>query len=89
MKQLISSLEIADYRTFLTYYDRRHIRKIEAAGPDIASVLPTLCKEISCIGRPYTVLLSVDIPSTEYLTYNDLVSLLGCVTGGNNNPNIC
>lgn len=89
MKQLISSLEIADYRTFLTHYDRRHIRKVEAAGPDIASVLPTLRKEMACIARPDTVLLSVGMPSAEHLVYSDLISLLECVTDGNNNPNIC
>ena len=90
MKQLISSLEIADYRTFLTYYDRRHIRKVEAAGPDIASVLPMLRKKMACIARPDTVLLSVGMPSAEHLVYSDLISLLECyVAGGNNNPNIC
>lgn len=90
MKQLISSLEIADYRTFLTHYDRCHIRKVEAAGPDIASVLPTLRKKIACIARPDSVLLSIDMPSAEPLVYSDLISLLECcVAGGNNNPNIC
>lgn len=89
MGQLISPLELSDYRTFLTHYDRRHIRKVEAAGPDIASVLPTLRNEMARIARPDSVLLSIDMPSAEPLVYSDLISLLECVTGGNNNPNIC
>lgn len=89
MGQLISPLELSDYRTFLTYYDRRHIRKIEAAGPDITSVLPKLREEMARIARPDSVLLSIDMPSAELLVYSDLISLLACFTDGNNNPNIC
>lgn len=89
MTQVISSLEIADYRTFLTHYDRRHIRKVEAAGPDIASVLPMLRNEMARIARPDSVLLSIDMPSAEPLVYGDLISLLACFTDKNKNPNIC
>ncbi len=89
MGQLISPLEISAYRTFLTHYDRRHIRKVEVTGPDIASVLPTLRKEMARIARPDSVLLSIDMPSAEHIACNDLISLLECVTDGNNNPNVC
>lgn len=89
MEQLISPLELSDYRTFLTHYDRHHIRKVEIAGPNIISVLPKLREEMVRIARPDTVLLSVGMPSAEHIVYSDLISLLECVTGGNNNPNIC
>lgn len=89
MGQLISPLELSDYRTFLTHYDRRHIRKVEAAGPDIASVLPKLREEMVRIARPDTVLLSVGMPSAEYIVYSDLISLSECVADGNNDRNVC
>ena len=89
MGQLISPLEISAYRTFLTHYDRRHIRKVEVAGSDIASVLPMLRKELARIVRSDTVLLSVGIPLVEHIACNDLISLLKCVPDGNNSPNVC
>lgn len=89
MGQLISPLEVSDYRTFLTHYDRRHIRKVQVAGPDITSVLPTLHKEMARIVRPDSVLLSIDMPSAEPLVYSDLISLLECVADGNNDRNVC
>lgn len=89
MGQLISPLEISDYRTFLTHYNRCHIRKVQVAGPDITSVLPTLHKEMARITRPDTVLLSVGMPSAEHIVYRDMISLLECVADGNNDRNVC
>lgn len=89
MEQLISSLELSDYRTFLTHYDRRHIRKVQVAGPDITSVLPKLREEMARIARPDSVLLSIDMPSAEPLVYSDLISLSECVADGNNDRNVC
>lgn len=88
MEQLISPLELSDYRAFLTHYDRRHIRKVEVAGPDITSVLPKFREEMARIARPDTVLLSVWMPSAEHIVYKDLILLLECVICGNNNPNV-
>lgn len=89
MGQLISPLGISDYRTFLIRYDRRYIRKVEIAGFDLVSVLPTLREEMGRIARPDTVLLSVGVPSAEKIVCNDLISLLKCVADENNNQNVC
>lgn len=90
MEKNIPQLEIADYRKFIAHYNRRHIRKIEVSGPDIASVLPTFRAELARIARPDTVLLTVGVPSADDILFEDMVSLLECVSGGNNNhPNVC
>lgn len=90
MEKYISQLEIADYRKFLAHYNRRHIQKIDVLGSDIASILPTFRAELARITRPGTVLLSVNVPSADDILFEDMVSLLECVAGGNNNrPTVC
>lgn len=89
MEKYIPQLEIADYRKFLAHYDRRHIRKIEVSGPDIVSILPTFRAELARIARPDTVMLSVSMPSADDILFEDMISLLECVAGGNNHPTIC
>lgn len=81
-------LEISDYRVFLKRCDRCRIRKIEASGPDIASILPTIRDETARIARPDTVLLSVGVASADDISVGDMALLLECVAG-DNNPNVC
>lgn len=89
MEKYIPQLEIADYRALLTHYDRRSIRKIRIAGPDVPSILPTLRAEITRIECPEAILLSVGVPSADDILLSDMCSLLECVTDGNANLNVC
>ena len=92
MENTIVKMTVSDYRTFLTYYDKSNIRKIQSIGPDLPSVLPLFRDEISCIALPETILLSVRVPSVEDIPSCDVVALLQIVqmVGGNPNhsPNI-
>ncbi len=89
MEKLIPQLEIADYRALLTHYDRRSIRKIKIAGPDVDSILPTLRAELARIESPETILLSVGVHSADDILFSDIISLLECVADGNNHPHVC
>ena len=82
-------MTVSDYRTFLTYYDKSGIRKIQSTGPDLPSVLPLFRNEISRAALPAIILLSVHVPSAEDIPACDVAALLQIAGGDpNHSPNI-
>ena len=84
MENTIVKMSVSDYRTFLTYYDKSSIRKIESTGLDLLSILPLFCDEMARIAPPETVLLSLRVPSAEDIPSCDLVALLQIAVGDPN-----
>lgn len=92
MENTSVKMNVSDYRTFLTYYDKSSIRKIQSTGPDLPFVLPLFRDEMARAAPPATILLSVHVPSAEDIPTCDVAVLLQIVqmVGGNPNhsPNI-
>lgn len=84
MENTTVKITVSDYRTFLALYDKSSSRKIQSTGPDLPSVLPLFCDEISRVALPTTVLLSVCVPSAEDIPACDISALLQIAVG---NPN--
>ena len=85
MENTSVKMTVSDYRTFLTYYDKSSIRKIESTGPDLPFVLPLFRDEMARIAPPETVLLSVRVPSAEDIPTCDVAALLQIAVGNPNN----
>ncbi len=89
MENTTVKITISDYRAFLAHYDKSDIRKINLNGPDLLSVLPLFCNEMSRVAPPTTVLLSVCVPSAEDIPACDVVALLQIlVNDPTDSPNI-
>ena len=89
MENTIVKMTVSDYRTFLTYYGKSSIRKIQSTGPDLPSVLPLFRGEISRAAPPAIILLSVHVPSAEDIPVCDVAALLQIAVGDpNHSPNI-
>lgn len=88
MEKNLIGTSIADYRIFLLNHERRSIRKIEVAGPDIASIEPAIRPKMAGISRPYDVLLTVFVPSINNIMLYDMISLLDCIGGAPGHLNV-
>lgn len=89
MENTSVKMTVSDYRTFLTYYGKSSIRKIQSTGSDLPSVLPLFHNEISRAAPPAIILLSVHVPSVEDIPACDVAALLQIAVGDpNHSPNI-